>query len=408
MGKLTALSIKGLNKPGRYSDGQGLYLVVEESGSKNWQLRIQKDRRRRDIGIGSLSRVSLKTAREKAALIRAQIEAGIDPIAERRKAEGIPSFKEAAFQVHAERKKGWKNGKHINQWTSTLQAYVFPTIGDLPVHLVEASAVRDILASIWLSKQETARRVRQRIVTVIDWAVAKGYRDLPLAMPVIDKGLPPQRNNREHHPSLPYTQAATFLADLRSRETMGRLALEAVLLTAGRSKEIREADWSELNLEEATWTIPADRMKAVREHVVALSPQAVQLFRRMQSYRRGNSALVFPGSAKGKPLSDMTLSKAIKDMHHAAIKAGRTGYLDPETKRIAVPHGFRATFRTWVAEETNFPFDLGEAAIAHAVGDKTVVSYNRGKMLEKRRPMMAAWADFIEGGRHGNVIRMSK
>ena len=408
MGKLTALSIKAATKPGRYSDGDGLYLVVEKSGSKNWQLRAQKDGKRHDYGLGSLSKVSLKVARENAAAMRAQIVAGIDPRAERRKADGIPTFREAAMLVHAERMKGWRNGKHNKQWISSLEAYAFPSFGSVSVALVDARAVRDVLANIWLTKPETARRVRQRIVTIIDWAVAKGYREASLAMPVIDKGLPPQRRKVEHFPSLPYFQAAAFLSDLRKRETLGRFALEAVMLTAGRSGELRKAEWPEINLDEATWTIPAAKMKANREHVVALSPQAVNLFRRMLEYRRGDSDLVFPGSKKGKPLSDMTLSKAIKDMHHAEVKAGRVGYLDPELKRIAVPHGFRATFRTWVAEETNFSFDLGEAAIAHAVGDRTVVSYNRGKMLEKRRPMMAAWANFIEGESDGNVVRIAR
>ena len=407
MGKLTALFVKSTAKTGKHGDGGGLYLIVGESGSKRWELRIQKNRKRHDFGLGSLSDVSLKMAREKAVAMRAQIAAGIDPVAERRKADCIPTFREAAFQVYAERKKGWKSRTHTNQWISTLEAYAFPAFGNLSVNLVETSAVRDVLASIWLSKQETGRRLRQRIATVIDWAVAKGYRDTSLAMPVIDKGLPQQRQKSEHHPSLPYAQAASFLADLRSKETMGRLALEAVLFTAGRSKEIREAQWSELNLDDGTWTIPAGRMKADKEHVVALAPQAVSLFRRMQSYRRGNSALVFPGHTKGKPLSDMTLSKTIKVMHYAAVKAGLAGYTDPVSKRIAVPHGFRATFRTWAAEETDFPPDLGEAALAHAAGNKTVVSYNRGNMLEKRRPMMARWADFVEGVSDGNVVRLA-
>ena len=180
------------------------------------------------------------------------------------------------------------------------------------------------------------------------------------------------------------------------------------MLTAGRSEEIRNAEWSEVNLDEATWTIPATKMKANREHVVALSPQAVNLFRRMLVYRRGDTNLVFPGTKKGKPLSDMTLSKVIKDMHYSEVKAGRIGYFDPQLKRIAVPHGFRATFRTWVGEETSFPSDLGEAAIAHAAGDRTVVSYNRGKMLERRRPMMAAWADFIDGAMDGKIVRIAR
>lgn len=408
MGKLTAVAIKAAKLPGRYGDGDGLYLKVEKSGSKNWQVRVQKDGKRRDIGLGSASKVPLKLARERAAEIRAQIEAGIDPVAERQRANHIPSFREASRLVHAERLKGWKNGKHTKQWLSTLEAYAFPAFGNLPVNLVGAPAVRDALGHIWLTKPETARRLRQRIKSVIDWAVAKGYRETSLPMPVIDNGLPPQKRTVEHHPSLPYSEVTRFLSHLRQSEAMGRLALEAVILTAGRSGEIRHAEWHEVDFEAATWTIPAHKMKANKEHVVALSPQAVALFRKMAPYRRAGCNLIFPGTKHRRPLSDMTLAKLIKDLHAAEIKSGGSGYVDPVVRRIAVPHGFRATFRTWVAEETNFTFDLGEAAIAHAVGDKTVISYNRGKMLEKRRPMMAQWADFIEGNSRFNVVQLAR
>lgn len=406
MGKLTAVAIKAAKSPGRYGDGDGLYLKVEKSGSKNWQVRVQKDGKRRDIGLGSASKVPLKLARERAAEIRAQIEAGIDPVAERQRANHIPSFREASRLVHAERLKGWKNGKHTKQWLSTLEAYAFPAFGNLPVNLVGAPAVRDALGHIWLTKPETARRLRQRIKSVIDWAVAKGYRETSLPMPVIDNGLPPQKRTVEHHPSLPYSEVTRFLSHLRQSETMGRLALEAVILTAGRSGEIRHAEWQEVDLEAATWTIPAIKMKANKEHVVALCPQAISLFRKMAAYRRAGCNLVFPGTKHRRPLSDMTLSKVIKDLHAVEIKAGRPGYFDPVMRRIAVPHGFRATFRTWVAEETNFTSDLGEAAIAHAAGDKTVVSYNRGKMLEKRRPMMAQWGAFVEGSLANKPVRL--
>lgn len=408
MGKLTAVGIKAAKSPGRYGDGDGLYLKVEKSGSKNWQVRVQKDGKRRDIGLGSASKVPLKLARERAAEIRAQIEAGIDPVLERKKTNHIPSFREASLSVHAERLKGWRNGKHTKQWLSTLEAYAFPAFGNVPVSMVAAPAVRDALGHIWLTKPETARRLRQRIKSVIDWAVAKGYREASLAMPVIDSGLPTQRKKVEHHPSLPYSEVARFLRHLRQSETMGRLALEAVILTAGRSGEIRHAEWHEVDLEAATWTIPASKMKANKEHVVALSPQAVALFRKMTTYRRTGCNFVFPGTKHRRPLSDMTLAKVIKDLHASDIRAGGSGYFDPVVRRIAVPHGFRATFRTWVAEETSFTFDLGEAAIAHAAGDKTVLSYNRGKMLEKRRPMMAAWARFAEGEHNGNIVRLSK
>jgi integrase len=344
-------------------------------------VRVQKDGRRRDIGLGSVSKVGLALARERAALARSQVEAGIDPVAERRKAAGIPTFREAAEAVHQEHKGSWRNAKHREQWLASLKVYAYPSIGDLAVSAVDGPAIRDLLASIWLSKPETARRIRQRIITVLDWSIAKGFRDQPIAMAVIDKALPKQRSKRKHHAALPHAHLPEFMTRLRQRETLGRLALEAAILTATRSGEVRMAAWSEMDLEARTWTIPAHRMKAGREHVVPLSDQAVTLIERMKSHRRGDSDLVFPGATRGRPLSDMTLTKVLRDL-----------------KVNAVPHGFRSTFRDWVAEETNYPADLAEAALAHVIADKTVAAYQRGTMLEKRRKLMCAWADFCGNG----------
>lgn len=391
MGSLTATAVKAAREPGRYGDGDGLFLLVGKGGAKSWMVRIQKNGRRRDIGLGSARKVPLKLARERANEVREQVEAGIDPVAERRKVAGIPTFREAAIQVHGEHARGWKNGKHAAQWLSTLESYAFPTFGDRSVADVDAASVRDALAAIWLEKPETARRVRQRIRTVIDWSVAKGYRDGTLAMPVIDKALPKQRTKVRHFAAVPYADMPVFMEALRESESMGRLALEAVILTAARSGEVRQATWGELNLEAATWTVPSERMKAGREHVVPLSPPAVALFERMKAHRRGDSdaALVFPGMKRGKPLSDMTLTKAMRDM-------GRT-----ET-----PHGFRSTFRDWVAEQTTRPADLAEAALAHVIRDKTVAAYQRGSMFEKRRELMVAWAEYCEGMSGGNVVQI--
>lgn len=388
MGKLTAASIKAASKPGRYGDGDGLFLLVGSRGGKSWVVRVQKNGRRRDIGLGSAAKVPLKKARERAVLVREQIEAGMDPVVERLKAAGIPSFRKAAQLVHAEHKLGWKNGKHAAQWLSTLEAYAFPSLGEIPISEVDTAGVRDVLAAIWLSKPETARRLRQRIATVIDWSVAKGYRDGPLAMTAINKALPRQRDRVRHHSALPYLELPSFMANLRERETIGRLALQAAILTAARSGEVRLARWTEINFETATWTIPADRMKAKREHVIPLAPPALAIFQRMKDLRREGSDLVFPGAGRGKPLSDMTLTKVLRDMG------------TPVTV-----HGFRSTFRDWVAEATDFNADLAEAALAHVIADKTVAAYLRGTMLEKRRGMMKAWADYCDGRRSGNVVR---
>lgn len=389
MGNLTATSVKAASVPGRYGDGDGLFLLVGKRGGKSWMVRVQKNGRRRDIGLGSASKVPLKLARERAISVREQIEAGIDPVAERRKAAGIPSFREAAVSVHAEQKGGWKNAKHRSQWISTLETYAFPTFGDRSIAEVDAPAVRDALAAIWLEKPETARRLRQRIRTVIDWAVAKGYRETGLAMPVIDKALPRQRAKVKHHAALPYAEIPVFMGKLRERESMGRLALEAVVLTAARSGEVRLATWDEIDLDAATWTIPAERMKAEREHVVPLSKTAIALLHRMKAHKRGDTALIFPGQKRGKPLSDMTLTKALRDMGLSVTA-----------------HGFRSTFRDWVAEQTNWPADLAEAALAHVISDKTVAAYQRGSMLEKRRELMTAWADYCDGDSKLKVIRL--
>lgn len=408
MGKLTATAVKAANAPGRYSDGDGLILLVGPTGSKSWVVRVQKDGKRRDIGVGSAAKVTLKLARTRAELVRSQIEAGIDPIAERRKEKGVPTFRAAAALVHAEHKEGWKNGKHNKQWLATLEAYAFPSFGDVSVGLVDAAAVRDALASIWLAKPETARRLRQRIRTVIDWAVAKGYREASLAWPVIDKALPKQRGKVKHHPSLPYAELGRFLADLRAKETMGRLALEMLILTACRSNEIRGALWSEVDLEAKLWSIPAGRMKATQDHVIPLSDAAVALFGRMKAHKRERSDLVFPSPSKGTTLSDMTLTKLLRDMHEADLKDGGAGYLDPVQRKVATAHGFRATFRTWAAEQTSFPREVAEAALAHVNPNKVEGAYLHTDHRGKRVDLMAAWARYCTGTSGGNVVRLAQ
>ncbi len=305
------------------------------------------------------------------------MEAGIDPVSERRRASGIPTFKEAAKRVHAEHKRGWKNGKHQAQWLKTLETYAFPHFGEQSVSQIDSGCVRDALAAIWLTKPETARRLRQRISAVIDWAVAKGYRENSLAMAVIDKALPKQRDRVSHFQAMPYADLPSFMTDLRSRESVSRLALEAVILTAARSGEVRLATWNEVDLENRIWTIPAARMKAGREHIIPLSDAAVEVFKRAQKFERGPGAFVFPGTLRNKPLSDMTLTKILRDQ-----------------KRTETVHGFRSSFRDWVAERTAHPADLAEVALAHVNSNKTEAAYLRSDQREKRRKLMQDWADF--------------
>ena len=381
MGKLTASKLKGLTEPGRYSDGDGLFLVVRPAGGRNWVLRALCGGRRRDIGIGPLKSVDLGDAREAAHQIRRQIARGLDPIAERkRERQIIPTFRAAAKIVHGEHKAAWKNGKHQNQWLSTLESYAFPKLGDRLVSDIGAPEIRDVLAPIWLSKPETARRVRQRIGTVLDWACVKGFRASEAPLRSLSKGLPRQPKKDGHFAAMGYADVPKFLARLRERESIGRLALEAVILTAARSGEIRFARWPEVDMDSALWSIPADRMKMNRPHVVPLSPEAIEVFQRAAKFRAPGSDLVFPGQKLKKPMSDMTLLKILRDMD-----AGVT------------VHGFRSAFRDWVAEQTNYPGEVAEAALAHAIPNKVEAAYRRTDFLEKRRDLMRDWASYCLG-----------
>lgn len=380
MGKMTATMVKALKDAGRYGDGDGLFLLVSKTGAKSWVCRVQKNGKRRDFGLGSEKKVPLALARERARTVRCQIEAGIDPLAEKRKAAGIPTFREAAAKVFAENHKSWKNAKHRAQWLSSLEAYAFPMIGEIAVNAVDAAAVRDVLVAIWLSKPETARRVRQRINTVMDWAVANGYCERPLLMAVVNKSLPKAKVKAKHHAALPYDAIAAFIEMLRTRESVGRLAFELLILTATRSGEVRGACWNEFDIDAATWTIPAERMKAGRAHIIPLCQAALEVLTRASNFRGFGNDLVFPGTKARKPLSDMTLTKICRD---AGINA--------------VPHGFRSSFRDWVSEETDFDGAVAEMALAHTIENKVEAAYRRGNLFEKRRALMDAWGDYCTG-----------
>jgi integrase len=377
MGKLSVSAVKAATRPGRLGDGDGLFLVVYPSGSKSWVCRVQKNGNRRDFGLGSASKVPLSLARDRAREIRTQMEMGLDPVFERRKAKGVPTFKEAAAKVLAAHRKTWRNEKHEGQWLQTLTAYVFPHFGEQKVSEITGPMIRNCLAEIWLEKPETARRVRQRIGTVLDWAYASGYRESEAPMRAITKGLPRQPKKDGHFAAMPYEKVPAFILKLRQRESFSRLALEFAILTASRSGEVRGAAWEELSVENKLWTLQKDRMKAHREHVVPLCPRAIRILERCAELRYKDCPLVFPGARGNSPLLDMTLSKLLKEMN------------EPYTA-----HGFRSAFRDWVSEETQHQSDVAEAALAHAVKDKTEAAYRRGNLLEKRRLLMADWAAF--------------
>lgn len=381
MGKLTASKVRALTEPGRYSDGEGLFLELNGKDSGRWLLRVQSGGRRRDIGLGSLRAVSLADAREAAFLTRKKIAQGIDPVAERKQERlVIPTFQKAAELVHEEHEKAWKNGKHQAQWLATLKTYAFPKMGDLLVSDIEGPLIRDVLAPIWLTKPETARRVRQRIATVLDWSCARGFRATEAPMRALSKGLPRQPKKDGHFAAMPYADVPAFVEKLGERESVGRAALEALILTATRSGEIRGATWAELDLKAALWTIPAARMKMGKVHIVPLSPQAIAAFERARAYKTGISDLVFPGQNSKKPLSDMTLLKILRDM-----------------ELTVTVHGFRSAFRDWVAEQTYYSGEIAEAALAHTVSNKVEAAYRRTDFLDKRRQLMRDWAAFCAG-----------
>lgn len=408
MAALTPISVRNA-KPGRHADGNGLYLIVRDTGSRQWLLRVVVpsltggDAKRQDFGLGSASDVTLADARRKAAQWREWAKAGRDPrVAQRivdkeradRDAVYDRTFQWAAERAHEAMRPAWQNAKHSNQWISTLATYAFPKIGGEPVETIDGPAIVDLLSPIWLTKPETARRVRQRIAAVLDYAHAKGWRstEAPMRSIMAGKALARQPRGKEHHEAVAYVDAPGAIARLRAKpETVGRLALEFAIITATRSGEVRGATWGEIDLDSGLWTIPAARMKAKREHIVPLTERALALLATAEHHRKskGPDAAIFPGAAK-KVISDMTMLKAVR-----AIAPGST------------VHGWRSTFRDWVAECTSFDGEIAEMALAHTIGNKVERAYRRGNLLEKRRTMMAAWDAYLSGEPAGAVVNIN-
>lgn len=384
MGKLTANEVRAaLARPGTYQDGDGLLLKVDKRGGAAWRLRIQHEGKRRDIGLGSAKLVSLANARAKAAEARKAIrEDKRDLIAEKREAKvAAVTFREAALALHKAREHQWASSKHGWQWLATLETYAFPTLGAKPVGTVTAANIIAAIAEVWTSKPETGRRVRQRICAVLDYAHARGWRETeaPARSLAAGKGLPRQPHGKNHS-SMPYEDLPGFLTRLRaSGGVWGRLALEFTILTASRSQEVRLATWDEFDTKKALWTVPAAHMKMKREHIVPLSPQALAVLKSAMAVRLDGTDLAFPGT--NGPMSDMTLLAVLRRM-----------------KEPFTAHGFRSSFRTWVAEKTSFPGEVAEAALAHQNPNEVERAYQRGAMLDKRRKLMDAWGSFCETG----------
>lgn len=379
---LNVLAIRAIETPGRYADGNGLYLKVDPSGAKRWELRTVVRGKRCDIGLGGLRTVTLAEAREQARKYRAMARNDEDPLAEKRRARKVvPTFRTAAETVHKEHAKAWKNAKHGDQWINTLKTYAYPAFGDRRVDQIDTPEILKALSPIWLTKQETARRVRQRIGTVLDWAKAAGFRSGNNPVEEISKALPRQSERKGHHAAMPYSEVPAFVQELRrgNAPTIPDLAFEFLILTAARTGEVLEARWDEIDLEQAAWTIPADRMKAGREHRVPLAPRCVELLKQAKLLAAG-SEFVFPGRSGNKPMSNMVLLMTMRRL-----------------KTDATVHGFRSAFRDWASERTNFAREICEAALAHIVKDKTEAAYRRGDLFEKRRELMAIWAAFVVG-----------
>ncbi len=379
LNRLTGGAFKAaLRKIGRHGDGGGLTLVVGGDGSKRWMLRWTRDGKTREMGLGRAedTKGNLALARQKAEAARLLIAAGGDPIAERQK-QVVPTFGDFADDYIKDRQFQWRNEKHRAQWTSTLSTYCTP-IRDKPVNEIETIDVLGCLKPIWLTKAETASRLRGRIEAILDAARAAGHRtgENPAVWKANLKHLLPTRPNNwrdNHHAALPYVELPAFMASLRWQDGTGAAALEFTILTATRSGEVRGATWSEIDIDAAVWIVPAERMKGKREHRIPLIGRALEIVRRMSEIRQ--SDYVFPGRTGKAAMNDMTLMAVLRRMGRGEFTV----------------HGFRSSFRDWCGDETRFTRDIIEAALAHVLEDKTEAAYRRGDALVKRRELMAAW-----------------
>lgn len=385
--ELSPLAVSRLTEPGFHRVGgvTGLYLQINERGARSWVLRMMVGTKRRELGLGGFPTVGLADARTKARAVREQVENGLDPIAEKRKKrerliaeQRRPTFKKCAEQFMAMKSAEWRNDKHRQQWVNTLNQYAYPTIGDLPVHEISQRHVLTILEPIWTVKTETANRVRGRIENVLDWATAHGERtgvNPARWRGQLDKLLPSPKKIAKvvHHPALPYEQLAEFQRRLNQYPSISAKALGFAILTAARSGEVRGATWEEIDFAKRIWTVPADRMKGGKEHRVPLSRRAIALLKTLPPQKTG---IVF-ATQKGNALSDMALTMLLR-----GVWPGITA------------HGFRSTFRDWAAEQTSFPREVCEQALAHALPNQVEAAYRRSDLFDKRRELMDQWAAF--------------
>ncbi len=418
IGKLNAVGVRQATGPGLYGDGGGLYMRIHKDGSKAWSLRYMLAGKAREMGLGPIAAVPLAEARRRAQELRAALKHdGIDPIeAQRAKRQAARAEQVAATKADdasratfglvvdeflSQNEKQWRNAKHRQQWRNTLVTYAAP-IWNMPVGQIDTTHVLECLKPIWLAKTETAVRTRQRIERVLDAARVLGHRDGE--NPARWRGnlasilAKPSKRDRGHHAAMAFEMVGDFVRELQAQEGITPRALEFLILTAARSGEVRGATWAEVDLEAATWTVPATRMKGGKEHRVPLVPRAVEILRGMMALapvvdgKPASDANLFPSAKRGKPVSDMTLSMALRRMGHAD----------------ATPHGFRSSFRTWVTEATSTPREVAEVCLAHAIGDATEQAYARGDMFERRRTLMQTWADYLATKATANILQFKQ
>jgi integrase len=412
IGKLTPAKVKNANKPGLYGDGAGLWLTVGPTGGKSWLLRYMLNGRAREMGLGPLHTIGLAEARERARACRHQLLDGIDPLDAKKKEKArraaeiaaAITFKQAAESYIKAHRAAWRNAKHAWQWEQTLEAHVYPVIGEVSVAVIDTGHVTKILEPIWSTKAETAARVRGRIEAVLDYAKVRGWRtgENPARWKGHLENVLPSRSKVAkvtHFAALPWGEIGTFMAELDKREGTAALALRFAILTAARTGEVIGARWSEIDMRAAVWTVPGERMKAEREHRVPLADAALAALREAGKLRRDDAdGPVFPGGKGGTlrgPMSNMAMLALLRRMGRGDLTV----------------HGFRSAFRDWAAEATSFDHDTAEAALAHTIESKVEAAYRRGDLFEKRRRLMEAWADFcgrVAPAKTGDVVTLRR
>lgn len=379
-GKLSVMRIRALRDPGRYGDGGGLWLQVRGPERKSWLFRYQKAGKARTMGLGAWPAVSLAEARQKAADARRLLAAGIDPLGQKGRPALPPMFREVALAYIEGHRAGWRSAKYGREWTSTLERFVFPVLGDMAVSDVDVGAVMRVLDPIWRKVPETASRVRGRIEAVLDYASARGWRtgENPARWRGHLANLLPRKTKVRpvrHYTAMPWQEVPAFVRVLRTQEGIAARALEFCILTAARTREVLGAKWSEIDVGAGLWTVPTDRIKAGRQHRVPVSAPALRILEQSTGYLP-SPLYVFPGRAG--QLHHMALLRVLRRMERADVTV----------------HGFRSAFRDWAAEATNAPREVCEMALGHAIGDRTEAAYRRGDLFEKRRALMAEWARF--------------